>query len=821
MIHTYSLKFCSAFTVFLLFILSLTNSASAQIRGRIVDEAGLSLPGVHVTVIDSEVGTYSDEQGRFMLNWKVFPARLRFSSIGYKSRTIFIQSAEEQIEIKMLDDLLGLDELTVKTDRLYSPFNREKSIPRNTVNTELINDRIKTTAVDLLRAEPGVFVQQTSAGQGSIYIRGRAGRDVLYLFNGLRMNPAFVRSGQNQYFGVVDPFLTQQIDVYRGPVSVYYGSDALSGGVNVSTSQKDFTAAPELSLNLLSAANLGGTGERSLSSQLAYQTSKLVLEGGFTYRNYQFYHLPESTDERLLFPLDNKLDELAYEFYAYSLSGSFRIADNQKLGFSSYQSIIDDAARIDRMIMGYDITSSSNTRPRSAFESNTHPLGFGAYSLNYEWLTDRSFMNSLKVKAGYHRLQDARRSADYAFGSEPFFTVLPENRIRSFTLSDTLNDENNISNQYLLSVDLESSISQAMTLKWGADFSYDYVQSNRERLDSNGLIADRLPRYPNGSVFVQSGIFAQLDHDVNKRLNLDYGLRYSRFFIDLPFEGVSSERRFDPFDNTYEQITASFSAAYGLNRFNSLLLNISNGFRAPNVADLSEVGNRRSNQFQIATTELNPEKSINLDLGFRHRGETLSLEFFTFWLHYFDRVRRQPTGNIVGDDGSFIRSGSTTQNANEFIEVRSVNEDALNIIGVEFAGSARFSNQIESGLTFSYIRGTVEQAGGGTEPVDRIPPANGNIFLRVNATDWLEVKPQLRYAFEQRRLSQAEIDDSRINPDGTDGFVNLQLLINIRASEQLNLQLIGDNLLNSSYREHASSLDGLRRNVTFTAKYAF
>ena len=48
------------------------------------------------------------------------------------------------------------------------------------------------------------------------------------------MNPSFVRSGQNQYFGAIDPLLINKLDVYRGPVSVYYGSDALSGGVNIS-----------------------------------------------------------------------------------------------------------------------------------------------------------------------------------------------------------------------------------------------------------------------------------------------------------------------------------------------------------------------------------------------------------------------------------------------------------------------------------------------------------------------------------------------------------------------------------------------------------
>ena len=88
-------------------------------------------------------------------------------------------------------------------------------------------------------------------------------------------------------------------------------------------------------------------------------------------------------------------------------------------------------------------------------------------------------------------------------------------------------------------------------------------------------------------------------------------------------------------------------------------------------------------------------------------------------------------------------------------------------------------------------------------------------------TENISIRPQARYAFSHRRISPAEKDDIRVSKDGTDGFVNLQLLVNLQPQENVSLKFVADNLMDAAYREHASSLDGMGRNFTLSFIYNF
>jgi outer membrane receptor protein involved in Fe transport len=94
-----------------------------------------------------------------------------------------------------------------------------------------------TSLADLLRRVPGMFVVQTNAGRFEVGLRGVSSlgnNRILVLLNGRRLmeldheSPAW--STLPVHVGEI-----QSIEVLRGPGSIIYGADALSGVINITT----------------------------------------------------------------------------------------------------------------------------------------------------------------------------------------------------------------------------------------------------------------------------------------------------------------------------------------------------------------------------------------------------------------------------------------------------------------------------------------------------------------------------------------------------------------------------------------------------------
>ena len=103
------------------------------------------------------------------------------------------------------------------------------------VTAKELEERQPRTTAEALREETGITVQKTNHNGGAPVIRGMMGNQILVMVDGIRLNNAIYRFGPNQYLNTLDPGTISRIEVIRGPGSVYYGSDAMGGVVNVIT----------------------------------------------------------------------------------------------------------------------------------------------------------------------------------------------------------------------------------------------------------------------------------------------------------------------------------------------------------------------------------------------------------------------------------------------------------------------------------------------------------------------------------------------------------------------------------------------------------
>src|SRR5258706_15422477 len=87
---------------------SLLFAQGRTITGRITDAKSLPIPGVSITVNQTNKGTVTDADGKFTLS---VPdnAKLVISSAGFKSQTISVDASQSDIQVKLEEDFAKLD----------------------------------------------------------------------------------------------------------------------------------------------------------------------------------------------------------------------------------------------------------------------------------------------------------------------------------------------------------------------------------------------------------------------------------------------------------------------------------------------------------------------------------------------------------------------------------------------------------------------------------------------------------------------------------------------------------------------------------------
>jgi outer membrane cobalamin receptor len=148
-------------------------------------------------------------------------------------------------------------------------------------------DEIKTSqsrsTPELLMNQMGVFVQKTTHGAGSPFVRGLTGNQTLLLIDNIRLNNSTFRYGPNQYLNTIDAFTLGRAEVLLGSGSVQYGSDALGGTIQLFTTDPQFnTGFGGRVLGRMVSAGM----EQSGRVEARYGGASAAFQAGFTNRRF-------------------------------------------------------------------------------------------------------------------------------------------------------------------------------------------------------------------------------------------------------------------------------------------------------------------------------------------------------------------------------------------------------------------------------------------------------------------------------------------------------------------------------------------------------
>ncbi len=616
------------------------------------------------------------------------------------------------------------------------------------------------TIADALRGTPGVFVQQTTPGQGNVIVRGLIGSEVLHLVDGFRVNNTIFRNAPNQYLALVNPDTIGRIELIRGPASTLYGGDAMGGALQFITREPEFN-------------------EENLSAhtRLAYASADARLqaraEAGMQSEAVKFWL--GISKSRFGNRRDVDGEQLSFTDFTQDgadLHARFNIADQRTLSLDYSFAIQPETQRYDALVAGFG---------QARAESATHQFEpqirrFAQVRLSDE--VPNSIYDRALFQIGQQKYHDDRRLRDTA--------TVNEDRERN---QDTLLG---------LLTQFDRTVGEASEhqLTYGLEFYDDEVESSRTRRNIiTDISATRVARFPTNAKVKTQAIYLVDDWKREGRFDLNAGMRFTRYQVDVPAQNNSAAVNLD-----LDDVTGHIGANFKMTSEWHLVGNLGRGFRAPNIFDLGTFGDRPGNRFNIPNPNLAPESINSLDLGVKYESGQSFAQLALFKTHFNGRIGSVETGQIT-DTGRIV--------------VQSQNLRSADISGVEIGTSTRLSERYQLDAALNWTRGE-EDFNGQVTPADRIAPLNGRINLRRKiSADW-QFELESIFAARQDRLSPRDATDPRINPNGTGGFAIFNLRTSWQATDQLTLGAAIENLNNKKYREHGSGIDQAGRGLVLT-----
>ncbi|MEL6589033.1 MAG: TonB-dependent receptor [Bacteroidota bacterium] len=649
-----------------------------------------------------------------------------------------------------LDTLQIVSELRAPTN-----FTRSASAVSVLLSPQIEQLSARSTP-ELLASIPGLWMQKTNHGGGSPFVRGLTGNQSLLMIDGIRLNNSTFRYGPNQYLNTIDPWNIERVEVIRGGGSVQYGSDALGGLVHIISQKPQFSKQGTQFHGQLIGKWMSHDMEKSGRVNIEVQSPRLALRLGASYKD--FGDLLAGGDQGFEAPS-------GYTEYDGDFMARIKLQDRQLLTFA-YQGVEQrNVGRYDQVAQrGYEIYE---------FEPQRRQLMYARWQLD----TDRAIFSRLRLTLSQQSSLEGRHKRR-------------ENaEIESF-------EEDKVATRGI-NLEINSALSPNWQASSGIEMYNDLINSKTSRRSLiDGLQTDQRGLYPDGATALNLAVYSLHKFQFQQWL-FSAGLRYNYFRLQ------AEDEQFGNIDVQPQALVGNTSLQYLWTDQLTLILSYQNGFRAPNINDLSSFGSFDSG-IEVPSADLASERSNNVELGIRCQSEKLRFAFYAYHNQLSNLIARVPT----------TYQGSDSLNG-EAVFVKA-NIDRAYIRGLEAEFGWQFNRSWRVDAFGIYTLGEDEYG----SPLRRIPPLHGSVQFRyIRGENWSWVL-EWQAAAAQTRLSGGDIKDHRIADGGTAAWQ----VINMYASYQMrffrfNIGL--QNLTNTLYRTHGSGIDGYGRSIWLSTIFRF
>lgn len=644
------------------------------------------------------------------------------------------------------------------------------------IDSAALRDRVVNTPVDMFRELPGLDVTGVGTNQTRPTIRGIGGQRILLLEDGLRLN----NSRRQQDFGELPAIAgiagVDRVEVVRGPSSVLYGTDAIGGVVNIITS------------GLPSSGSEGVRGwagfrystsdkQQTPSGGVQGRVGRLAFRATGAYRETDPYEAPSGTFGDITLARDVKVQDTGVRDLSYNASAGWDLGRRQTIFARAerYEARNAGFGYVDNTDLGAtDAPTIRITYPEQ--EVQRYSLGWRALALGAP-VADRVEVTTY--------LQDNTRDLHLDVFI-PFGRGLPPT-------AGVTSQQRNWTDLRTIGFRAEATklIAGRHLFTYGADAfrdRSDNTDSSRTVVTGFGppqVEVSNRPQIPNAS-FQSAGLFAQGDLRLHDRVSLIVGGRVQDILAKTRSTPGLSDPTFESRDRTVVGTTnAVVRTAPGLN----LIASVGRGFRSPNLVErFFEGATPEGSGYQRRNLELDPETSVNIDVGARWRRGAAYAEGFVFRNDVRDGIAIEATGDSV----------------NGLPAYRNVNVDRLRFTGFELAAGARALRAID--LAASFTRLDSKNVSDPTVPI-------GDTYSSKLAfsADWRPLGDRfalgytMRHNGEQKDVLTAGSPIGAVLPAFTVHGLRAQARLLDRGRNRTALVVAVDNLTNELYAEFANA----------------
>ncbi|MBK7958505.1 MAG: TonB-dependent receptor [Bacteroidetes bacterium] len=546
--------------IFILFAITANNPIHAQysIHGKIKDaQSQQALAGASIYFNDLKAAVNSDEQGNYaMKNLKPGNYLIEINLLNYKTTIQQIQMQSDTIiDFLMLVATKELTEIIITGVTRSTELKRSPIIIKS-IDKQLLNEGSSTNLIDALKNVPGLSQIITAGFHFKPVIRGLGYNRIISLHNGIR------QEGQqwgDEHGIEIDEYSIDRIEIIKGPGSLMYGSDGIAGVLNF--------ISPK-------ALPIGKTKTQIISN---YQSNNQLI-------GYSFSHSGNKNGLQWLGRFSNKwasnyknvYDGPVYNTGFREINGSLFLGVNKKWGhahlnMSTYNSSANLAeGERDSLGQFIAIRPDGSEMTVNADDLSGYKIGFPHQAIHHHRISSNNYFilksGTLHVDLGY------QKNLRQEFG-------------------DITNPNDIALNFDLNTINYNVRYNLANIKGWETSLGLSGMQQNNQNKGLEFFIPEYNLFDIGGFVFTQKTF--------NRKWNFAVGIRFDNRWmlgdelildsIGVPVNSIDSASsiKFNAFNQSYNGLSGSIGLSYQFDQNSTLKLNLSRGFRAPNIAELT------------------------------------------------------------------------------------------------------------------------------------------------------------------------------------------------------------------------------------------